>query len=140
MSSIQECGDFSQFQEELKRMRALDDKIIYALNTSLPTESFKGQINPETQCRDLHRQLAAGYSYRQDTIKKCIQSCADNVKALKDKREQNRDDVKLNKEFKSEQRKLRLLQTELSVEDIIRERTQKTFRERCRMFVNVDTL
>lgn len=140
MSFKYECGDFSQFQEQLKKMRDLDDKIIYALNTSLPTESFKGQVNPEAKCRELHKQLEAGYGDRQDAIKKCILVCADSVKQLKEKREESRDDVVLNKQFKTEQRKLRLLQAELSVEDIIRERTQKTFRERCRLFVNFDTL
>ncbi|XP_058829408.1 protein MIX23 [Topomyia yanbarensis] len=140
MSFNYECGDFSQFQEKLKKMRDLDDKIIYALNTSLPTESFKGQVDPEVKCRDLHRQLQTGYIHRQEAIKSCIVSCADNVKQLKDKREETRDDVVLNKQFKTEQRKLRLLQAELSVEDIIRERTQKAFRERCRLFVNIDSL
>ncbi|XP_053688240.1 protein MIX23 [Sabethes cyaneus] len=140
MNSRYECGDFSQFQEELKKMRDLDDKIVYALNTSLPTESFKGQVDPEAKCRELHRQLQTGYSHRQEAIKNCIVLCADTVKQLKEKREDTRDDVALNKQFKTEQRKLRLLQAELSVEDIIRERTQKAFRERCRLFVNLDSL
>ncbi|XP_062535585.1 protein MIX23-like, partial [Armigeres subalbatus] len=100
----------------------------------------KGQFNPESKCRELHKQLEVGHGNRQEAIKKCILVCADSVKQLKEKREDNRDDVALNKQFKTEQRKLRLLQAELSVEDIIRERTQKTFRERCRLFVNVDSL
>uniref|UniRef100_A0AAG5D0J7 Protein MIX23 n=1 Tax=Anopheles atroparvus TaxID=41427 RepID=A0AAG5D0J7_ANOAO len=135
-----ECADFSQFQEQLKKMRDLDDKIIYALNTSIPTESFRGQVNAEVKCRELHDQLESGYNYRQEAIKKCIVLCADTVKTLKDKREENREDVAVNKSFKSEQRKLRLLQSELSVEDIIRERTQKTFRERCRLFSRFDSM
>ncbi|XP_055627833.1 protein MIX23 isoform X2 [Toxorhynchites rutilus septentrionalis] len=121
-------------------MRDLDDNIIYALNTSLPTESFKGRSDPENKCRELHQQLASGYINRQEAIKKCIVVCADNIKELKEKREKSTDDIGLNKQFKTEQRKLRLLQAELSVEDIIRERTQKTFRERCRLFVNLDSL
>ncbi|XP_035784541.1 coiled-coil domain-containing protein 58-like [Anopheles albimanus] len=140
MSVKYECADFSQFQEQLRKMRDLDDKIIYALNTSLPTESFKGQVNAEAKCRDLHVQLESGYTHRQEAIKNCIVLCADTVKTLKEQREDNRDDVSLNKQFKTEQRKLRLLQAELSVEDIIRERTQKTFRERCRLFFRFDSM
>uniref|UniRef100_A0A1Q3FUR7 Protein MIX23 n=1 Tax=Culex tarsalis TaxID=7177 RepID=A0A1Q3FUR7_CULTA len=140
MSYKYECGDFSQFQEQLKRMRDLDDKIIYALNASLPTESFKGQVDTAAKCKDLKGRLDSGNAHRQEIIKNCILVCADNVKQLKDKREENRDDVALGKQFKTEQRKLRLYQAELSVEDIIRERTQKTLRERCRLFVNVDSL
>uniref|UniRef100_A0A2M4AN63 Protein MIX23 n=1 Tax=Anopheles triannulatus TaxID=58253 RepID=A0A2M4AN63_9DIPT len=140
MSVKYECADFSQFQEQLRKMRDLDDKIIYALNTSLPTESFKGQVDAEAKCRDLHVQLESGYNHRQEAIKNCIVLCADTVKTLKGQREDNRDDVSLNKQFKTEQRKLRLLQAELSVEDIIRERTQKTFRERCRLFFRFDSM
>lgn len=87
-------------------MRDLNDNIVYALNASLPTESFKGQVNPEAKCRDLHKQLQSGYGDRQDAIKKCILVSADTVKQMKDKRDESRDDVALNKQFKSEQRKV----------------------------------
>lgn len=88
-------------------MRDLDDKIIYALNTSLPTESFKGQIDSEAKCRDLKGKLDSGYGHRQEVIKNCILVCADNVKQLKEKRDENRDDIAVGKQFKTEQRKVR---------------------------------
>lgn len=44
-------------------MRDVDDKIIYALN-ALPTESFKGQINSESTCRDLYAKLQQSHSSR----------------------------------------------------------------------------
>lgn len=50
-------------QEALKKMRDVDDKIIYALN-ALPTESFKGQINSESTCRDLYAKLQQSHSSR----------------------------------------------------------------------------
>uniref|UniRef100_U5EHM1 Protein MIX23 n=1 Tax=Corethrella appendiculata TaxID=1370023 RepID=U5EHM1_9DIPT len=140
MSISYKCGDFSEFQEQLKKMRELDDKIIYALNTSLPTESFQGQIDAHSTCKDLHEKLQYGYNYRQEAIKKCIVVAADNVKQLKEEKDNNQDNVALNKKFKTEQRKLRLLQSELNVEDIIKERTLKTFNERCRRFFTIDSL
>ena len=43
-------------------MRLIDDKIIYALNTSIPTLSFKGQINPHDKCKELHSQVISELS------------------------------------------------------------------------------
>ncbi|XP_026682280.1 coiled-coil domain-containing protein 58-like [Diaphorina citri] len=52
-----ECEDFLQFQEALKKMRDVDDKIIYILNSSLPTPSFKPDTDPSTVCQDLYKQV-----------------------------------------------------------------------------------
>lgn len=94
---------FFFFQESLAEMRKVDDKIIYALNTSIPTESFKGQLDPVSKCRELHMGLQNAYIQRQTAIKTCIVQSADLVKKL---REQNEGDVELSKSFKAEQRKV----------------------------------
>lgn len=47
-------------------MRDVDDKIIYALN-ALPTESFKGQVNSESTCRDLYTKLQQSHLARVNT-------------------------------------------------------------------------
>lgn len=86
-------------------MRDVDDRIIYALNTSLPTESFKGQT-PQSTCHSLFDQLSSIHTQRSEAIKHCILSTAENVKDLKSKRENNRDDIAIDKSFKSEQRKV----------------------------------
>lgn len=44
-------------QETLKTLRQLDDKIIYKLNQTVPTESFKHEINAESQCRELYSEV-----------------------------------------------------------------------------------
>ncbi|XP_031632959.1 coiled-coil domain-containing protein 58 [Contarinia nasturtii] len=130
------CGDFMLFQEQLKKMRNVDDKIIYALNTSIPTESFKGQLSATEKCKDLYSSLESTYESRNNIIKNCIAITANRVKELKSKKDNDPDDVNVCKDFKSEQRKLRLLQSELSVEDIIKERTMKIFYEKCKVFIN----
>ena len=38
-------------------MRALDDRIIYKLNTTVPTRSFAGQVSAEERCRELYDQV-----------------------------------------------------------------------------------
>lgn len=44
-------------QEALLQERAIDDRIIYKLNTSVPTESFTGQINAKEQCMTLYKEV-----------------------------------------------------------------------------------
>lgn len=39
-------------------MRALDDRIIYKLNTSVPTQSFAGQISAEDRCKQLYEEVS----------------------------------------------------------------------------------
>ncbi|XP_022119796.2 protein MIX23 [Pieris rapae] len=128
------CPDFLEFQDIIKKMRILDDKIVYALNTSLPTESFQTKIDATSACKDLYEQIQKGHSEREKVIKHCIISSAETVKNLKIAKEQKPDDIDLLRNIKAEQRKLRLLQTELSVEEIIKEKTTKLFTEKCRNY------
>ncbi|EDW70841.1 coiled-coil domain-containing protein 58 [Drosophila novamexicana] len=127
------CFDFLGFQEALRKMRDVDDKIIYALN-ALPTESFKGQVNSESTCRDLYAKLQQSHLARQTNIRNCITLSATTLKKLREQREAQPNDVDTDSQFKAEQRKLRVLQAELNVEDIIKERTYKAFNERCRTY------
>ena len=41
MSEPKHCSDIFLFQKTLKKLRDIDDKIIYALNESTPTKSFQ---------------------------------------------------------------------------------------------------
>lgn len=92
---------------------------------------------------DLHLRLRKGYEYRQTIVKKCILVYAEKVKRLSEQRDASNNgiyDSQADRDFKAEQRKLRLLQSELSVEDILKERSTKVFNERCRQYYRVDTL
>ncbi|CAH0407449.1 unnamed protein product [Chilo suppressalis] len=128
------CPDFLEFQDILKKMRVLDDKIVYALNTSLPTESFQKKVNATSACEDLYSQIQKGNYDRENVIKNCIVATAETVKKLKAAKEHTPDDFDVLKNLKTEQKKLRLLQTELSVEEVIKEKTTKLFMEKCRSF------
>lgn len=87
-------------------MRDVDDKIVYALNTSIPTESFKGQLSASEKCTDLYSKLNKTYDGRNQIIKNCIAVTANRVKVLKTKKDDNPDDINVYKDFKSEQRKV----------------------------------
>lgn len=89
-------------------MRDLDDKVIYALNNSLPTKSIKARIdsNPEVNCKGLYDTLQVSYSSRREVIQDCIVLTADQISELKKLKESNSNDIELEKKFKSEQRKV----------------------------------
>lgn len=89
-------------------MRNVDDKIIYALNTSIPTESFKGQLSATDKCKDLYSSLNSTYESRNNIIKNCIAITANRVKDLKTKKDNDPDDINVYKDFKSEQRKVNM--------------------------------
>lgn len=87
-------------------MRNIDDKIVYALNTSIPTESFKGQLGANNTCKELYGELNSTYDSRNKIITNCITVTANRVKELKTKKDNNPDDISVYKNFKSEQRKV----------------------------------
>ncbi|GLV42171.1 Coiled-coil domain-containing 58 [Carabus blaptoides fortunei] len=136
---IVECGDFLEFQDALKNMRTIDDKIIYALNTSIPTDSFRSQVDATSTCKKLYENVKSGHEERANAIKKCITVSANKVQNFKHQRENNNDDFTLLKKLRAEQTKFRLLQVELSVEEVVKQRTTKVFNERCRGFFHADS-
>ncbi|XP_015118778.1 coiled-coil domain-containing protein 58 [Diachasma alloeum] len=133
-SSTMECGDFLEFQDALQKMRQIDDKIIYLLNTTIPTESFKGQVDATSNCKDLFHQIQSGHSQREIAIKKCLNTTRDRVKKLKDQKDNNPNDIFILKSLRKEQNTLRMLESELNVEEVVKSRTSKIYHEKCRGF------
>ena len=141
-----DCSDFLAFEEVIRRMRAIDDNIVYALNQSVPTESFvarqaaatatsggSSSRHPATErCRDLHQQLLSSYEARDRLIKQCVRQTADRVQELSERA--NGGDAVAGRRLRSEQTHLRLLRKELNVEQVIQERSNKIFHEKCRSF------
>jgi len=71
-AGMQQCDDFMQFQVALKEMRLIDDKIVYAINQSIPTTSFKGQSDAKQNCKELHETIKKTYDAREEAVKQCI--------------------------------------------------------------------
>jgi len=125
------CADFAEFKEALKKLRLVDDKIIYNLNVSVPTVSFKAEINAESKCRSLYQKLLDIYKVRETAIKDCIDKMTTNVEELKAEREKNMDDFSISKTLRTKQLALRTMQSELMVEEVVKQRSLKVFNERC---------
>lgn len=84
----------------------MDDKIVYALNTSIPTESFSRKVDASAACQDLYYQIQKAHTEREGVIKNCILTTADTVKKLKALKEENPNDFEVLKTLKTEQRKV----------------------------------
>ncbi|XP_012148362.1 coiled-coil domain-containing 58 isoform X1 [Megachile rotundata] len=129
-----ECGDFLEFQDALQKMRQIDDKIIYMLNAIIPTESFKSQVDPKAQCKELFEQIQSGHKEREMAITRCLNASKEKVQQLKAQRDNGDDSLQLLKTLRKEQNTLRLLQSELGVEEIVKKRTVDVYQEKCRSF------
>lgn len=46
------------FQEVLKVMRTIDDRIVHALNTTVPTVSFSGKVDATQTCKQLYESVS----------------------------------------------------------------------------------
>lgn len=88
-------------------MRDLDDKVIYALNNSLPTASIqaRAESSPGNNCKGLFESLKFSYDQRTELIKGCITLTAEEVMLLKGKCEKDNNTL-LDQKFKLEQRKV----------------------------------
>ncbi|KAJ7404538.1 coiled-coil domain containing 58 [Willisornis vidua] len=119
--------------ELLRVMRTIDDRIVHELNTTIPTASFVGKVDPGQTCKELYESLMDAHTNRERIIKNCIAQTSSVVKSLREEREKAQDDVALLKQLRKEQTKLKLMQSELNVEEVVNDRSWKVFNERCRI-------
>ncbi|XP_038243999.1 protein MIX23 isoform X2 [Dermochelys coriacea] len=133
-SGVRTCEDFAEFQDLLRVMRTIDDRIVHELNTSLPTASFAGKVDANQTCKELYQSLMEAHASREKIIKSCIAQTSNVVKTLREKREKAQDDIALLKQLRQEQTKvMKLMQSELNVEEVVNDRSWKVFNERCRI-------
>ncbi|CAG5895980.1 protein MIX23 isoform 1-T1 [Menidia menidia] len=127
------CEDFSMFQEVLKVMRTIDDRIVHALNTTVPTVSFSGKVDATQTCKELYESMMEAHLSRDKSIKACIAQTSEVVGQLREERAKDDENLTLLKQLRKEQTKLKLMQSELNVEEVVNDRSLKVFSERCRI-------
>jgi len=128
------CEDLSEFLESLQKMRLVDDRIVYTLNTTIPTPSFANKVDAPATCKDLFAQLVKTHTDRDSGIQKCIDYSKVKVEKLKEEKKADPDNQKIIKALKREQMKLRELQLQVNVEEVIRARSLKIYNEKCRVY------
>ncbi|XP_061660507.1 protein MIX23 isoform X2 [Syngnathoides biaculeatus] len=120
-------------EEVLKLMRTMDDRIVHALNTTIPTVSFLGKVDATQTCKELYNSMMEAHLSRDKAIKACITHTSEIVGQLRKARAKDSADMAVMKNLRKEQTKLKLMQSELNVEEVVNDRSLKVFNERCRI-------
>ncbi|KXN72811.1 hypothetical protein CONCODRAFT_15910 [Conidiobolus coronatus NRRL 28638] len=118
------CFNLSYFKDTLKLLRKADDNIILRLNRITTSDK-------EGTCDTLFEQLSTAYKSREDTINYCYNLVNENLKAKKSAIEKDPQNTELKSHLYSEEAKLRWVRNERDIEEIIKDRSLKVFRERC---------
>ncbi|XP_014015413.1 protein MIX23 isoform X1 [Salmo salar] len=100
------CEDFSMFQDVLKVMRNIDDRIVHSLNTTVPTVSFSGRVDASQTCRQLYESLMEAHLSRDRAIKTCIAQTSEVVGQLREQRAKDGDNMTTVKLLRKEQTKV----------------------------------
>jgi len=130
MAGITQCEDFMLFQKALKKLRVIDDKIIYALNQSTPTASFQARgVDAHDKCLILREELTESHKQRGEHIRNCSSKLGDDLAVMRAAYEGGNKDLR--SEIKIKAGNLRLFENELSIEKIIQERTETIFKSKC---------
>lgn len=131
------CQDIIGFQELLKRLRTVDDSIILKLNSIIPTTSSQKDIEQNVaNCQRFHDELKQAYASRDKCITTCLADAEAKVAKLKELKLKNESDTDVQRSLRREQNRQRMIQKELTVEQIIQDRSLKALQERCRRFGN----
>uniref|UniRef100_A0A8C5MPC9 Protein MIX23 n=1 Tax=Leptobrachium leishanense TaxID=445787 RepID=A0A8C5MPC9_9ANUR len=115
----------SALQEILRVMRTIDDRIVHELNTTVPTISFAGKIDAGQTCKQLYESLREAHVTREKAIKGCIAQTSCSVNKLQEERLKGHENLALTKLLRKEQTKLKLLKSELNVEEVVNDRSWK---------------
>jgi len=120
MAGLAQCEDVMMFQRALKQLRAIDDKIIYALNVSNPTASMQARgADPKQRCPELRAELDSNYKERGERINHCVSVL------------EGRQGGPGGQEARMDRIKLRTFKSELDVEEIVKHRTEEIFKTKC---------
>ncbi|XP_045924114.1 protein MIX23 isoform X2 [Micropterus dolomieu] len=114
-------------------MRNIDDRIVHALNTTVPTVSFSGKVDATQTCKQLYESMMEAHLSRDKAIKSCIVKTSEVVGQLREERAKDSENLALIKQLRKEQTKLKLMKSELNVEEVVNDRSLKIFHERCRI-------
>uniref|UniRef100_A0A3Q3IR69 Protein MIX23 n=2 Tax=Monopterus albus TaxID=43700 RepID=A0A3Q3IR69_MONAL len=100
------CHCVSVSQEVLKVMRNIDDRIVHALNTTVPTVSFSGKVDATQTCKQLYESMMAAHLSRDKAIKICIAETSEVVGQLREERTKDSENLAIIKQLRKEQTKV----------------------------------
>ncbi|OZC08929.1 hypothetical protein X798_04016 [Onchocerca flexuosa] len=112
----------------LNKLRQIDDKILFELNTALPSKSFSDNVDKGEKCRSIYKELLAMRVKRMNLIQHCVDENQVNITRLWKEKAPVGD-------IRNAQNTLRMIRSEMDVENIVNEQSEKVVRDRCRTFL-----
>ncbi|VDO96195.1 unnamed protein product [Soboliphyme baturini] len=79
----------------------------------------------------------SAYKARSAAINKCLVEVQNQVEHYRHIKDENPDDIGLLKKLKNEQYKLRLMQNEVNVEEVLKDRSLKVFKKLIYTFLSI---
>ncbi|KXS19696.1 coiled-coil domain-containing protein 58 [Gonapodya prolifera JEL478] len=116
------CLNFQFFKLALRDARTIDDRINTRINGLRERSSVSSPSDFRGKCQSLKQELEASEQSRQTFINTCIAYVEEEVQK---KREQGQPVLVAETE-------LRLMRSELNVEQILRDKSMRTFSDKCR--------
>ncbi|OZJ05264.1 hypothetical protein BZG36_01971 [Bifiguratus adelaidae] len=124
------CYNLSYFKELMREYRKVDDNIMLRMNTT--------DTHSEAACAAFFIQLAEAYHQREDVVNYCLKVMDEELDRKQKLIDQDPFNTQVKDKIYSEESKRRMVSNELTVEDIVRERSLQVFRTKCRIF-NIPT-
>ena len=84
--------------------------------------------DPAVRCSELQEELSRSHQSRGEMILGCVEITRQELRMMTENKEDK-------SKIRAQQNILRGLESELTIEEIIRERTRKVFREKCSEFL-----
>ncbi|KAM3721505.1 Protein MIX23 [Dirofilaria immitis] len=122
------CLDLLAFQDMLNKLRQIDDKILFELNTALPSKSFSVNVDKGEKCRLIYKELLIMRTKRMNLIQHCVDENQANIARLWKEKSPVGD-------IRNAQNTLRIIRSEMDVENIVNEQSEKAVHDRCRTFL-----
>ncbi|KAI8336195.1 caffeine-induced death protein 2 [Chlamydoabsidia padenii] len=120
------CFNFSFFKEMMNELRRVDDNIILGLNST--------NTHSEHACGDFFNRLATSYKRREDAVDYCLKVMDSEIDRKSSLLQQDPDDLDIQSDLFADETKRRLIDNEMIVEGIVRDRTLEVFKSKCRIF------
>ncbi|KAI8928119.1 caffeine-induced death protein 2 [Entophlyctis helioformis] len=129
------CGDLNYFKQLLRTARAIDDNVIPKLN-ALTTRADRAE-----SCRTFFQTLEEAYTERSSMIRQCLALFDGRIAESKAQRAMLTQGpqtaaagtiVALDSQIRTDEMMKRQIQSEQTIEDIVRSRTHDVFASRCR--------
>ncbi|KAJ1992660.1 hypothetical protein H4R33_000933 [Dimargaris cristalligena] len=126
------CLNLSHFKEFMKELRRIDDNIILRMN--------KTDTHSDGACAEFFTNLSRAYTQRDKAIDYCLGVVDKKLENQQEALSKNPNDYDAQNSLYYQETKRRWIYNERTVEDIVRARSLKVFKDKCRHYADTHTI